>query len=100
VPAGAGANGIRVVDGESGPHEAVDVVDFGASNVGGAEVVDHDSDAVLLDDLVTSPGGVVEGHSVLEPGAASSAYEDAKRNLWVPFLLQQRPELRQGFAGE
>src|SRR5689334_10563339 len=47
VAAGAGLHRVRIVNGEAGAHEAVDVVDLGAAQVRGAEVVDQDADAVL-----------------------------------------------------
>src|ERR1044071_1770434 len=62
VAAGARVHGVRVVDGEAGAHQAVDVVDLGSPDVGDAEVVDDDLHAVVVDDHVVSPALVVEGH--------------------------------------
>src|ERR1700736_2399061 len=56
VAARARVNRVRVVDREPGPHKAVEVIDLGAADVGGAEVVDHDLHAVLVDGDVLGPG--------------------------------------------
>src|SRR2546428_197482 len=56
---------VRVVDREPGTHQAVDIVDLRAADVGGAEVVDHDLHAVLVDCYVLGAAHVIEGHAVL-----------------------------------
>src|SRR5262245_34877066 len=77
VTARAGADRVRVVDREAGPHQAVHVVDLGAPDVGCAEIVDQDADTILLHDLVPGPFVVVERHPVLQARAAAPADEDA-----------------------
>src|SRR5260370_35799532 len=49
VAARARVNRVRVVDREARAHEAVDVVDLAAADVGGAEVGDHDLHAGFFD---------------------------------------------------
>src|SRR5439155_9534285 len=48
VTARAGVDGVGVVHGEAGTHQAVHVVDLGALDVGRAEVVDQDLHALGL----------------------------------------------------
>src|SRR5262249_20949920 len=71
VAAAAGGGRVRVLDGESAPHQVFLVVDLGALQVAHAHRVHDDLDAVLLEDLVAF-GDLVEDHPVLEPGAATS----------------------------
>src|SRR5438105_1259189 len=66
VPAGARADGVRVVHGEAGAHQAVHVVDLRPTQVLDAELVQDDLDALLLDDFVVGADLVVEGHAVLK----------------------------------
>src|SRR5215471_13821764 len=100
VSAGARLDRVRIVNSEPGTHETVDVVDLGALDIRRAEVVDQDTNAALVHDLVTRPDVVVEGHPVLQAGATAAADEDAQGQFRVGLFLQQRHELRQGFIGE
>src|SRR6266851_4168275 len=100
VPARARVHRVRVVDREAGPHEAVHVVDLAAADVGRAEVVDHDLNAVLVDGDVLGPAHIVEGHAVLHARAAAAADEDAEGQLGVPFLGEQLLEACLGVGGE
>src|SRR5260370_5120142 len=77
VPARAGVHRVRVVNREARAHQAVDVVDLAAADVGGAEGVDHDLDAVLVDGDVLRPAHVVEGQAVLHPRAPATAHKEA-----------------------
>src|ERR1700730_1817652 len=86
VAARAGVHRVRVVHRESRAHEAVDVVDLRATDVGGAEIVDHDLDAVLVDDDILGAAHVVERHAVLHAGAAAATDEDPERQLGVALL--------------
>src|SRR5258708_37888641 len=99
VAAGARVHRVRVVDRETGPHEAVHVVDFAAPNVGGAEVVDHDLHAVLVDGDVLGTAHVVECHAVLHPRAAAAAYEDTERQLGVARFREELLEAEWGIGG-
>src|SRR6266849_2539301 len=65
VAARAGVHRVRVVDREARAHQAVDVVDLAAADVGSAEVVDHDLNAVRVDGDVFGSAHVVKGHAVL-----------------------------------
>src|SRR5262245_26473518 len=89
MAAGAGVHGVGVVDREAGPHQAVDVVDLRAPDVGDAEVVDDDLHALVIEHHVVGPALVVEGHSVLHARAPTTAHEDAERQLRVVFLEEQ-----------
>jgi len=84
---------------ESRAHEAVDVVDFRATDVRCAEVVYDDLHAVLIDDEVVGTAGVIEGHAVLHPRAATAAHEDSQRELRVAFLDEKLLEARLGVGG-
>src|SRR5215831_17238642 len=78
VSAGAGLDRVRVVNRKPRTHETVDVVDLGAPDVGRAEVVDQNANAVLVHDFGTGPDVVVEGHPVLKARATAAADEDAQ----------------------
>src|SRR6266576_3471465 len=99
VPARARMHRVRVVDREAGAHQAVDVVDLAAADVGGAEVVDDDVNAVLVDGDVLGAAHVVEGHAVLHAGAATAADEDSERQLRVALLGEELLETRLRFRG-
>src|SRR5262249_60378549 len=60
VSAGAGLDRVRIVNSEPGTHETVDVVDLGALDIRRAEVVDQDTNAALVHDLVTPPDLVLD----------------------------------------
>src|SRR5467141_2858654 len=100
VAARARVHRVRVVDREAGPHEAVHVVDLAAPDVRGAEVVDHDLDAVLVDGDVFGTSHVVESHAVLHPRTAAAAHEDAERQLGVAFFGEELLEADLGVGGE
>src|SRR5260370_2628313 len=100
VAARARVNRVRVVDREARAHQAVDIVDLAAADVGGAEVVDHDLHAVLFDGDVFGAPHVVEGHAVLHARAAATAHEDAEGQLGVAFLGEQLLEACLGVRGE
>jgi protein-L-isoaspartate O-methyltransferase len=87
------------VDREARAHETVDVVDLGAPDIRGAEVVHDDLDTILLDHEVVSAAIVVERHAVLHPGAATAAYEDAESELRVAFLDEELLETRLSVGG-
>ena len=87
VPARARVHSVRVVHREPGTHQAVDIVDLGALDVRGAEVVHEDVDAAGLDHKIFCAPVVVESHAVLHARAAAAADEDAEGQLGVAFLL-------------
>src|SRR5438128_6988524 len=72
VTAAARGDGVRVVDREPGGLDRVDIVDLGPLEVGGAERVDHDRDAVRLELVVALLRAAVESEPVLEARAASA----------------------------
>src|SRR5712692_2737353 len=100
VTAGARVHRVRVVDREAGPHEALHVVDLAAADVRGAEVVDHDLHAVLVDGDVFGTPHVVECHAVLHAVAATAAHEDTERELWVSLFGEELLEAGLGVRGE
>src|SRR5687767_589935 len=99
MSAGAPGNGVRVVDGEAAAHEGVDVVDLGTFKIHGAEIVDQKADAVHLDDFVTLFGALLDGHTILKPGAAARRDEDAQRALWRALLGKKSLELLNRLRG-
>jgi cell volume regulation protein A len=77
--AAAGGDRVGVVDREPLAHQAVDEVDLGAAQVGQAEPVDDDFDAVLVDDLVAGLGLAVEAERVLQARATAALHRDPQR---------------------
>ena len=55
---------VGVVDREAGAHQAVDVVDLRTADVGDAEVVDQDLDALVLDDQRRAEDVIVDHEGV------------------------------------
>ena len=93
--------GVRVVDLEPGLGDRVEVVDRGALQVGQAERVDDDRDAVQLDRVVAVLAPVVEAERVLEAGAAAALDGDAQhRHLVGGVLGEQVADLRRGSLGQ
>src|SRR5215210_8363694 len=84
--AAAAALHVRVVDGEAGAHEAVDVVELRAHDVGDAHGVDEHPDALGLEDLVVVGDLIVEVDAVLETGAAAWPDSDTQREILFAFL--------------
>jgi hypothetical protein len=60
--AAAGGDRVGVVDREALAHQPVDEVDLGTAQIGQAEAIDDDLDAVLVDDLVARLGFAVEAY--------------------------------------
>lgn len=71
VAARATRDGVRIVDGEATTHQTVDVVDLGAFEVHGAELIDQHSDTVLLDDVIIVFRGFFNRHAIAQSGAAA-----------------------------
>src|SRR5918997_6273672 len=78
VTATALGDGVRVVDREAGAHQALDVVDLRAVEHRGAEAVDDQPDAFLLEDLIGGVDLVLEDHAIGEAGAAAGRDVDAQ----------------------
>src|ERR1041385_3876843 len=81
LPAGAGVLDVRVVELESGAHQALDVVDLGAAGQHHALEVDDEPDAVRLDDLVAGDPGLAELHEIGVPRTAAAAHADAQADV-------------------
>ena len=81
--------------------EALDPVDLGAGQVGSAERVDDDGDAVALELVVALLGAPVEAERVLEARAAAALDGDAQdRGLALGLLGHQVANLRRRALGE
>src|SRR5438046_9978251 len=94
VAAAARSGDVRVVDGEA-RLQALDPVDLGAGEVGGAERVDHDGDAVALELVVALLRAAVEAERVLEARAATALDRDPQdRGLALGLLGHQILALR------
>src|SRR5215475_11891207 len=65
------AAGVRIVEGEAGTHDAVDVIDLDVLQVLRAEHVDEDSQSAGFDHLVIGLRGLFDVHRVLETGATA-----------------------------
>src|SRR5215210_1534791 len=100
VAATAPGRGVRVVDREAAL-EAVDEVDLGALEIGGAERIDDDADAVRLELVVTLHRAAIEAERVLEAGAPAALDGDAQhRGLAFRLLGHQTLDLEGGALGE
>src|SRR3712207_2353928 len=97
--AAAAALDVRVVDGEAGAHEAVDVVELAAHDVGDAHRVDGELDALGLEDLVVGGDLVVEVDVVLEAGAAAGPDADAEREILLALLRHEALDLLRCVVG-
>src|SRR5215216_5282069 len=98
--AAAAALDVRVVDGEAGAHEAVDVVELRSRDVGDAHRVYEDAHALGLEDLVVVVDLIVEVDAVLEAGAAAGPDADAKREILLAFLRHERLDFLRGIVGD
>ena len=98
--AAAGRDRVRVVHGEAGTHERVDVVDLGAAEEVDALRVDVDLDPRGLEDLVLGGRGVLDHHPVAEAGAATRIDVDAQADVRVGLFGRDLPELAGGCIGE
>src|SRR5579859_6227888 len=81
-------NGVGIIDGKSGAHQAVNIVNLAAIDITKAHLIYEDVEIALRD------GGVailcfVEGHTILETGASTASDEDAKGEARIVLLLQQ-----------
>src|SRR4026208_895454 len=86
---------VRVVDGETGAHERVHVVDLGTGEVRGAERVDDDANAVHLDLVVAVLRPAVETEGVLVSRAAAALNRDSEhRDLALGLLGHESADLR------
>ena len=63
------------MNGEPAAHELVNVVDFGALEILGTELVDEQLDAFLTLYQIAFEGRIFESHPVLETGAATRGDE-------------------------
>ena len=97
--AAAGAAGVGVAHFETLAVQAVVKVDGRTIQVREAGGVDEDLEALALEFLVAFLADV-EGHAVLETGAASGLDEDAEGGFRVGLLGMQSPDLLGGGFGE
>src|ERR687898_3007262 len=98
--ASAAALNVGVVDGETGAHEAVHIVELGAHDIWDAHGVDQHSDALGLEDLVVVGDLVVEVDAVLETGAAPGPDADTQREVFLAFLGHEGLDLLGGIVGD
>src|SRR5687768_4212718 len=75
--AAAGRDSVRVVHGETGAHQGVDVVDLRALQEVDALAIDVDLDAVDLKALVLGRRGILQHHPVAVAGATAGIDVDA-----------------------
>src|SRR5271168_3148820 len=89
VAAGAGAGGVRVVDGEALLLDGVDEVDGGALDVRRAHPVNGQRHTTEVRGQVTVERAVVEEQVVAQACASTWLDRDAQRQIVAPLLLQQ-----------
>src|SRR5205823_3493708 len=101
VAAAAGRGRVRVVDREARRLDRVDPVDLGALQVGGAERVDDDLDAVELELVVAFLRAAVEAEAVLEAGAAAALDRHAEHGRFALGLVgHELLDLDRGALGQ
>src|SRR5215217_679877 len=91
---------VGVVDGETGTHEAVHVVELRARDVRDAHRVDEHPDALGFEDLVVVGDLVVEVDTVLETRAAPGPDADTQREVFLAFLGHEGLDLLGGVVGD
>src|ERR671911_1356806 len=96
----AAALNVGVVDGETGAHEAVHIVELRAHDIWDAHGVDQHSDALGLEDLVVVGDLVVELDAVLETGAAPGPDADTQREVFLTFLGHEGLDLLGSVIGD
>src|SRR6201992_1211992 len=89
VAAGAGAGGVRVVDGETLLLCGVDEVDGGALHVRCAHPVDGQRHAAEVGGEVTVERAVIEEQVVAQPSAPPGLDGDPQRQVVAALLIQQ-----------
>src|ERR1700684_1101236 len=88
VAAGAGAAGVRVVDGEALLLDGVDEVDRSALDIRRAHPVDGQRHAAEVGGEVTVEGAVVEEQVVAQAGTSPGLDRDTQRQVVAPLLVQ------------
>src|SRR6266540_3567661 len=100
VPAPAARDDVRIVD-RKATLEAFDEIDLGPHQIGRAERVHDDRDAVRVDLLIALLRGRVEAERILEARAAAALHRDAKNPRVARGLLgHQVLDLRRRRRGD
>src|SRR3954447_8643850 len=100
VAAGAGAAGVRVVDGEALLLDGVNEVDDRTLQVRGAHPVDAHAQPLEVAEQVAVELAVVEEQLVAQAGTASGLHGDAQVHVVTTLLLEQGAGLDGGGVGE
>src|SRR5438552_17314398 len=79
MPTATRRDGVRVVDAEAATHQAVHEVDGRAADVHGAGRVHEQAHAVDFDQRIVFLRTFLEGHAVLQTGAAAARDKYAQR---------------------
>src|SRR5690606_30706652 len=87
--AAAGGGGIGVVDHEARSLQAFLIVHLGTGQVLKAHRVDHQADALALDDGVVLGHFLIEGEAVLEAGAATAGDEHPQLQARIALFIDQ-----------
>src|ERR1700733_14963181 len=88
VAAGAGAAGVRVVDGETLLFDGVDEVNGSALHVRGAHPVDGQRHTAEVGGEVAVERAIIEEQVVAQAGASPGLDGDAQRQVGASLLLQ------------
>ena len=88
----AGRDGIGIVDGEPGAHQAIHVVDLAPGDILRAHLIDQHTHTVLGEDLVPLLR-LIQSHTVLQARAATARDEYPQSQIGSVFLLKQFPNL-------
>src|SRR5215210_1946012 len=98
--AAAAALDVGVVDGETGPHEAVHVIELRTHDVRDAHSVDEHPDTFGFKDLVVVGDLVVEVDAVLETGATPGPDADTQREVFLTLLGHEGLDLLGSVVGD
>src|ERR1039457_3246706 len=88
MPTTAARNSVRVVDGETCAHQAINIVNLAAVDIAKTHLVYQHFDAALLDEGVAILL-FVKRHAILKTRATTAGDKDAQGEGGVIFLLQQ-----------
>src|SRR5690606_22387279 len=88
-----GGAGVGVVDNEARALQPFLVVHLGARQILEAHGINHQPDAVPLDDGIVLGQFVIEGEAVLETGASPTGDEHPQTQAIIALFLDQRADL-------
>src|SRR5690606_17753271 len=96
LTAATGRRGIRVLDDETRALEPLLIIDFSPRQILVAHRVDYETHTLTFDDGVIFSQILVEGETILKPGATTARDEDAQLEARIPLFIDQTLHLARG----